>query len=208
MQHEYDGIGLRFDPPATRVARLAEAAEIISRLLAGDEVTFRGDHYAIDRQRLFPAPVQQPVPLLIGGNGRRVLQTAARWAGIVGFTGFSQREGGSGVNPTHYTDAGLAEQVGWVRAAAGDRLADLELSTLVQGVTLTGDRRATAEELRPLLPDLGVDDVLSSPFGWIGTPAQIAEQLAERRRRLGISYLTVFEKDLDAAAAVIEVLRS
>ena len=96
--------------------------------------------------------------------------------------------------------------MGWVDAAAGDRFAELELSVLVQGVVLTDDRRATADALAPLLPTLSVDDILTSPYSLIGTPTQIAEQLRERRQRLGISYLTVFEKDLDAMAAVMAEL--
>jgi hypothetical protein len=58
-----------------------------------------------------------------------------------------------------------------------------------------------------LLPSLSVDDILSSPYGLIGTPRQVADQVTERRDRLGISYLTVFEKDLDTMEQVIGLLR-
>jgi probable F420-dependent oxidoreductase len=208
MKHEYDEAGLHFDPPAVRVARMAESVAILRRLLSGDEVTFDGEHYHVDGHRCFPQPVQRPVPLLVGGNGRRVLQTAGRLADIVSFTGFSQVEGERGVNPTHFTDAGLAEQVTWVLTAAGPRFDQLELSTLVQGVVLTGDRRAAAEQVQALVPALRVDDILSSPYSLIGTPHQIADQLRERRDRLGVSYITVFEKDADAMAKVIELIRN
>jgi len=208
MKHEYDEAGLRFDPPAVRVARMAESASIIRRLLAGEEVTFDGEHYHVHGHRCFPTPLQQPVPLLIGGNGRRVLETAGRLADIVSFTGFSQVEGERNVNPTHFTDVGLAEQVAWVLKAAGPRFDRLELSTLVQGITLTDERRAAAEKVRPLLPALAVDDILSSPYGLIGTADQIAAQLRDRRDRLGISYITVFEKDMDAMTEIIELLKA
>ena len=206
MKHEYDGAGLTFDPPQVRVARMIEAATIIRGLLAGEEVTFEGEHYRLDAQRCYPTP-KHPVPLLIGGNGRAVLRAAARLADIVGFTGFSQVEGERNVNPNHFTDARLREQIEWVRTAAPERFDQLELSTLVQGVTITADRRATAAELQPLLPALTIDDILSSPYGLIGTPEQIAEQLRDRRERLGISYVTVFEKDLDAMADVIALVK-
>jgi probable F420-dependent oxidoreductase len=208
MKHEYDEAGLQFDRPAVRVARMAESAAILRRLLDGDEVTFDGEHYRVHGHRCFPQPVQQPVPLLIGGNGRRVLETAGRLADIVSFTGFSQVEGENEVNPTHFTDAGLAEQVTWVLTAAGPRFDELELSTLVQGVVLTDDRRAAAEQVQALVPTLRVDDILSSPYSLIGTPRQIADQLRERRDRLGVSYITVFEKDADAMAKVIELVRN
>jgi probable F420-dependent oxidoreductase len=208
MKFEYDQAGLTFDPPAVRVARMAESAEIVKGLLAGDEVTFEGRYYHVTGHRGFPRPRQERVPLLIGGNGRRVLAIAARLADIVGFTGFSQVEGEQNVNPTHFTDAGLAEQVGWVKASAGDRFDQLELSVLVQGVTLTDDREAVAAQLKQQVPTLSIDDIVSSPYSLTGTAGQIAEQLAERRERLGISYITVFDKDLTAMSEVMAVLRS
>ncbi len=208
MKHEYDEAGIPFDAPKTRVARLRESVEILTRLFAGDEVSFAGASYTVRGHQLFPSPVQHPIPLLIGGNGRKVLTLAAQRASIVGFTGFSQVEGERSVNTTHFTDAGLAEQVGWVRAAAGDRFDGLELSVLVQGVVLTEHRRATADELRKLLPSLSVDDVLSSPYSLVGTATEIADQLEARRAALGVSYITVFEKDMEAFATVIERLRS
>ena len=57
-----------------------------------------------------------------------------------------------------------------------------------------------------MLPGLAVRDLLSSPYALFGTVAQIAEQLQRRRSELGVTYLTVFEKDLDAMAQVIELL--
>ena len=206
MKSEYDQVGIPFDPPAVRVARMTEAVEILRALLDGDEVSFAGVHYRVDGQRCYPQPAGR-VPLLIGGNGRRVLACAARFADTVGFTGFSQVEGAREVNPTHFTDAGLADQIEWVKTAAGDRFDQLELSALVQGVTITHDRRAAATEVQPLVPALTVDDILASRYSLIGTHEQIAEQLRDRRERLGITYLTVFEKDLDSMAKVIELLR-
>src|SRR5438445_5705797 len=79
MKHEYDQAGLTFDPPAVRVARMTESAEIIRRLLSGEEVTFHGQHYHVEQHRSYPVPAHR-VPLLIGGNGRGVLRCAARLA--------------------------------------------------------------------------------------------------------------------------------
>src|SRR5207244_7345361 len=120
-----------------------------------------------------------------------------RIADIVGFTGFSQVEGEPRVNPNNCTDERLATQIENVRSHAGERFHRLELNTLVQGVAITTDRRRVAEQLQPLLPTLTVDAVLSSPYSLIGTPDQIADQLRERRERLGISYITVFETDTE-----------
>lgn len=78
---EYEAAGLDYDEPGTRIRRLREAATIIARLLDGDEVTFSGDHYAIDGAIVRPGPRQEPrPPIWIGGKGDFLLKTAARVA--------------------------------------------------------------------------------------------------------------------------------
>ena len=69
-QPEYDRAGLRFDPAGVRVARLCESVQVLRSLLAGETTTFAGEHYTVTEERLDPAPAT-PVPILVGGNGRR-----------------------------------------------------------------------------------------------------------------------------------------
>ena len=82
---EYAAIGLRFDPPSVRKARLAESVEIIRQLLDGDAVTYRGEHYQLESVRTLRSR-QDHVPLLVGVNGKRALAHAARHADIIGLT--------------------------------------------------------------------------------------------------------------------------
>ena len=65
-----------FDPPAVRKRRLAEAIEILRRLLDGEEVTHRGDHYSIDGLQTMRSR-QEHLPILAGVNGRDALAHAA-----------------------------------------------------------------------------------------------------------------------------------
>jgi hypothetical protein len=53
---------------------------------------------------------------------------------------------------------------------------------------------------------MNADQVFETPLVLIGSVDQIAQTLEERRERFGISYLTVFEKDLVNMAKVIERL--
>jgi probable F420-dependent oxidoreductase len=206
MKAEYDEIGVAFDPPHVRVARLAESVEIISRLLAGEEVTFEGEHYSVRGHRAYPAPAQAHVPVLVGGNGRRVLSIAARHADIVGFTGFSQIEGTRDVSLSHFGAAGLAERVALVEKVAGERFDDLELNLLLQYVEITHDRRGA---LSGFLEQFDVPDetALDSPFLLVGTPQQMADALRERRERFGVSYFVAPARCMDALAPVIELVR-
>jgi hypothetical protein len=65
----------------------------------------------------------------------------------------------------------------------------------------------TAQALQPLLPALSVDELLTSPYGLIGTAHEIADQFRHQRDLLGVSYITVFEKDLEPMSKVIDLLK-
>jgi len=184
MRSEYEQAGIAFDPAAVRVGRLAESVQLLRRLLAGEEVTFQGNHYQVTGHRAYPVP-PSPVPLLVGGNGRQLLAVAAAQADIVGFTGFSPGATGADVRLTHFGAAGLEDRIAQVRQHAGSRFGSLELNALIQRVMVADDRRATAASLQAHLPAMSVDEILDSPFLLIGTYDQMAEALRERRDRFG-----------------------
>jgi len=204
MQSEYDQAGWRFDAAGIRVERLAEAVTIIKGLFTGAPVTFAGQHYQVTGHQIHPLPVQLPhPPLLIGGNGRRLLTLAAQEADIVGFTGFTLRRGGTEPDFSGWRAAGINERVQLVREAAGDRYDRLELNALVQRVVVTDNRRHAAEELANRWTQLSPEEILQSPYVLIGTVDQMVEDLQVRRERWGISYYVVFEPYMDAFAPVV-----
>jgi alkanesulfonate monooxygenase SsuD/methylene tetrahydromethanopterin reductase-like flavin-dependent oxidoreductase (luciferase family) len=67
---EFRAFGVPFD---ARVARFAEAFEIVRRLVAGERVTFHGRFYDADDAVLLP-PARRRPPLMIGTRGRRLLE--------------------------------------------------------------------------------------------------------------------------------------
>jgi probable F420-dependent oxidoreductase len=206
IQSEYEQAGLTFDTGATRVERLAEAVTIIKGLLTGEQVTFAGRHYQITSHTIAPLPVQKPrPPILIGGNGERLLTLAAREADIVGLSGLTFRHGGA-VPPdlSGWRVSGVDERVRLVREVAGvERYARLELNALVQQVVVTDDRRRAAEELTSRSTQLSADEILQSPYVLIGTIDQMVADLQARRQRWGISYYVIHEPYVDAFAPVV-----
>jgi probable F420-dependent oxidoreductase len=194
MKSEYDAAGIPFDDGSTRVSRLVESVTVLRALLHGDEVDFDGDHYRVHAAagEIVAAPVHR-VPILIGGNGTRVLQLAGRIADIVGFAGISHNRDATRVRLSHFDGAGLADRIGVVREAAGERFAQIELNALIQAVVVTTDRQRAAAELAAAF---GADPetLLCSPFVLLGTHEQMAEQLLARRREFGIGYWTVFDE--------------
>ena len=207
MRSEYDQAGLSFDTGATRVERLAEAVTVIKGLLRGEQVTFSGQHYRVTGHRGHPLPVQRPhPPIVISGNGRRLLTLAAREADIVGLSGITFRRGGTAPDISAWKASGISERLQLVREVSGDRYARLQLNVLVQRVVVTDDRREAAEELASHWTQLTPDEILQSPYVLIGSVNQIIEDLQSRRERWDISYFTVFETYADAFAPVVAQL--
>jgi len=64
--------------PARRGARANEALEIMRRLWSEESVSFEGDHYRFENCSISPRPVQQPLPLWIGGSSRAAVRRTAR----------------------------------------------------------------------------------------------------------------------------------
>jgi probable F420-dependent oxidoreductase len=195
--------GVPFGTPGERFGRLAESVRIIKGLLRAEPVTFDGSYYHLDELHGFPSPVQSPLPLLIGGGGPRLLDLAGREADIVAIAPPSLPEGGLQLAVEAEFFAGQVERL---RAAAGARFATLELNVLLQRVTPSDDREAAAAELAAQWQKPGFA-LLASPHILMGTPDEMAADLRERRDRYGLSYITVFERDVEAFSPVMQLLR-
>src|SRR5437588_2965172 len=66
-----------------RAAMLDEGLDLLRRYWSGAEVTHRGEHYTVDGVKLAPTPVQEHLPIWIGGNRPPSLRRAARWDGWI-----------------------------------------------------------------------------------------------------------------------------
>ena len=64
--------------PARRGSRANEALEVIRRLWSEERVTFEGEFYRYRDASIAPRPVQQPLPLWIGGASRAAIRRTAR----------------------------------------------------------------------------------------------------------------------------------
>lgn len=72
-------LGYEFPAYAERNARMAEALEIMRRLLDGEKLTFHGAHYRTDRARLYSPPMG-PVPILMAAGGPKSATLAGELA--------------------------------------------------------------------------------------------------------------------------------
>jgi F420-dependent oxidoreductase-like protein len=72
QENEHRQYGLPFYTVGERLARLDEACTVIRSLFTETKSTFAGRFYQLENASLEPKPVQQPMPLLIGGGGEQV----------------------------------------------------------------------------------------------------------------------------------------
>jgi probable F420-dependent oxidoreductase len=208
LRMDYAQSGIPFDPPSVRVSRLEEAVHVIKGLFADEPLTFSGTYYTIHNLDGEPKPRQRPrPPFLVGGGSKRVLSIAAREADIVSINVRTTAEGWTDLD-SESADA-TQQKVAWVREAAGERFADLELNILITSSAVTNSRRQGAQQIldqwRIPGPRPSVEELLALPSTLIGTVDQIIEQLQERRERYGFSYIVVREP-IEQFAPVVERL--
>lgn len=206
MTSDYEQAGIALDRPGVRIDRLAEAVTIIKGLLRGETVDFAGEHYRITALAGTPLPVQRPhPPIVIGGGGRRILSLAAREADVVGLNialwagTIDDRAGPSA------TEAATAEKVRWLREAAPERFAGLELQTRIHLAMISDDRRSVAEAVGPAL-GLTPEEALATPHALVGTVQEIIEQCHRWRDGFGISTFGLSADVLDELAPVVAAL--
>jgi alkanesulfonate monooxygenase SsuD/methylene tetrahydromethanopterin reductase-like flavin-dependent oxidoreductase (luciferase family) len=66
-----------------RAARLDEGLDVLRRLWSGEKVNHQGEHYTVDGVKLSPTPLQDRMPIWIGGNRPASLRRASRWDGWI-----------------------------------------------------------------------------------------------------------------------------
>jgi probable F420-dependent oxidoreductase len=77
---EFGNFGEPTDPKV-RAEMFDEGLEVMHKLWSGEQVTHRGAHYTVDGVTFAPTPVQERIPIWIGGNRPASLRRAARWDG-------------------------------------------------------------------------------------------------------------------------------
>jgi probable F420-dependent oxidoreductase len=138
------------------------------------------------------------VPILIAGNGDKLLTLAAERAHIIGLTG--------GAPATADSDP-LADRIAFVRDAAGDRFDELELNISVIAMPTDDSGVPDLSIARRSLPALSEDEMLRTPTVLSGSTKEIADTIRGYRDSYGVTYITVQQLHAEPFAKVIAELR-
>ncbi|MFD1505879.1 LLM class F420-dependent oxidoreductase [Georgenia yuyongxinii] len=185
FEAEHEAYGIPF--PHKRFGLLEEQLEIVTGLWstpAGERFDFTGKHYTLTDSPALPKPVQDPVPIIVGGGGpKRTPRLAARFA--------------SEYNQSFPEKSIVVEQMNRVRAACEEAGRDPEsLTYSVAFVACVGKDEA---ELARRAAAIGREPAELREHGLAGTPAELVDGLGELAEQ-GISrvYLQCLDiRDLD-----------
>jgi Luciferase-like monooxygenase len=152
-------------------------------LFTEEKVDFAGKYYTLTNMKGIPKPFQKPhPPIHIHGASKRMLTLAAREADIVGIEPKLRDQ----------ADVPLEQKIAWVREAAGERFAQIELCR-------------TALDLWPT--DGPIKVLLGGDFPFMLMRIdQIITYLLEQRADLGVSYIQVFDAQMENFAPVVAEL--
>ncbi len=148
-----------------RLRWLGEALPIVRGMLHGETPTLDGEHYHVRAVRNDPPPLQQHVPILVGGDGEKVtLRLVARHADACNI--------GGGPETVRRKDAVLRQHC----ESVGRDERDIERTTGI-GVVVIRDSHAEAERVfREMFARNGNARLwMEQP---VGTPEEVAEMLA------------------------------
>jgi probable F420-dependent oxidoreductase len=206
MATDYAESGIPLDPPGVRVDRFEEGLAVVKGLFAPGPFSFDGAHYRITGHDGLPKPLQQPgPPVLIGGGMKRMLSIAGREADIVGINPTMPNGAADADAARSGTAAETDRKLQWVKDAAGDRYADLEINLLNFGCFVTDDRQSLAEQFAPMF-GIPPAELLDLPHAFVGTIEQIIEAAQARRERWDASYLVVPHDAMESMAPVVAAL--
>ncbi len=78
---EHDAYGFDLKELGPRMDAFEEQLEVVTRSWGEGAFSFSGEHFSVELLDAQPKPVQQPMPLVIGGSGGpRSLRIATQWA--------------------------------------------------------------------------------------------------------------------------------
>ncbi len=191
MRTDYEQSGITYDRPGLRIDRLIESLAIIKGCWAPEPFDFAGEHYTITGYDGHPKPwTESGPPIIVGGGGPRMLGVAAEHADIVGVTA-NLRAGEVGVDAiADSMPSAYDRKVARLRECAGDRIDDLEISSLTMNTTITDDRDGALGFFAEMF-NTSVADVAQTPALLVGSVSQIVDSLQERRERWGFNYVVV-----------------
>jgi len=160
---EHRAFGFEFKPMKERMEVLSEQLEIVTGLWSEGEFEFHGEQYDLSGIDAHPKTVQQPMPLVMGGNaGPKGAALAAKYASEYNTPNPSLDEVRQ--RRSNIVDA-------WTEAGRDPETVRFSVMT---GAAVGRDDAEAEERLRKIKEREGTDDL---EYEFMGSPERVIEQL-------------------------------
>ena len=177
FEQEHQAFGLEFGGSMReRAVWLEESLTVIYKLLRGETVNHRGPHYRFEGLKIAPRPVQEHLPIVVGGHGPTTLRSVARFADIWSV----------------YAEPDEVLRNRWMLlrelAVAAKRDPAAISGAMSCKIVIRDDVRIARRIWESTLVRHGMEDYRREP--WLGPPEQIAEYI-RHYQALGFDMLVV-----------------
>jgi F420-dependent oxidoreductase-like protein len=187
QENEHIAYGFQFDTASTRIAKMAEALEVIVSLWTQSKANFRGKYYRVEDATCEPKPHQKPhPPITIGGAGEKyALRVVAQYADRVDF----------GFLPTIEEYAHKLSVLERHCKDVGRNFSDIERAAWLSGQVIVVGSQEEADNAVTKLRPAGTPLEEFRNGTLVGTPQQCIAQI-NRYRELGVTYFILYFGDL------------
>lgn len=174
VQWEFGFFGEELDAKV-RAAQLDEGLEVMQGLWSGEPYSFQGTHYRLDEMRFLPRPVQQRIPIWVGGwwPNKPPMRRAARFDGVI---------------PGKFGGSLSLDEWREIMAYIGQHRTSSDPFDFVHAGTTTGTDHAADAALVASYADLGItwwiENIDPWRFGQGWEDAWTAEASAQMRERI------------------------
>jgi alkanesulfonate monooxygenase SsuD/methylene tetrahydromethanopterin reductase-like flavin-dependent oxidoreductase (luciferase family) len=202
---EFDALGLTLPRFRSRMDRLDEVLRLARLLYDGGTASLDGAHVVARDLPLSPVPARPP-RLLVGGGSDRVLQMAGRYADVLDLHGdprhgrvvgatMAQARTGDVQRRALTTVEDLVARIDLVHATAAEAgRPPVAVSNQIWYVAFASSAaavRAAEEELCADWAHMPYRPLDRSPYLLLGSPAQMADALLERRQAYGLERISL-----------------
>ena len=181
QENEHAQYGIELPAVGDRVSRFDEYCQALTGLLRQERTTVDGTWFRLDDAVCEPKPLQDPLPVLVGGKGDRMLGITARW--------------GDEWNMWSLPDTFAERSDALDRACAVHDRDPAGIRRSTQALVVVTDDEAAARRFVEAVPRAAV----------AGIPAQIAEVVAGWQEA-GVDELIVPDFTLGTGTARLEAL--
>ena len=85
-KEEYEAYGYEFASSSQRIAQVQETLEILERSFTGEQFDYQGKFWTLKECQSLPRPIQEHLPIWIGGTGPKMINLAVKHATGINIT--------------------------------------------------------------------------------------------------------------------------